>query len=334
MPELPFLTEPLRTNEDVIARAREIGKSNGLSRVVVASAEESDVLSAMYLCKQEGIADSVLVGYPDRVCDAMDEAEIPRDTFEIIGVANEQEAAIKSAELAGSGDVDIVMKGFIKTSTLLKTLLSHEYGLRDRELLSHSAAVYVPAYKKIINITDGGILVAPSFEQKLTILANGVRVMRSLGIEKPKIAVLAPAKTIRDDIPETITASLIAEIAEKHWSENIEIFGPMTFEQAVMDPEKLGFESDNPVSGQADMLLAHTIEEANLTVKTLVQFGGGIFMGVISGAKVPVSLVSRSDSTINKKSSIALAVCVADFQKRDFKPLQTFAHFSDMEAGS
>lgn len=321
MNDLPFLKSPLRTHGEVIERAKEIGRVRGLARVVVAAAEEDDILAAMYACRKDGISSAILVGVPERIHKALAEADVPVDTFRIIETSGEEESARKAAELAGAGEADIVMKGFLKTSILLKTLLKHEYGLRDRELVSHSAVLYIPRYGKFLNVTNGGTLIAPTFAQKLTVLANGVRVLRSVGIRKPKVAVLGAAKKPRKDLPQTIEARRLAEVALEYWAPHLDIEGPLPLDLAVTDPEQLHLPRYGPVAGQADMLLVHSIEEANIVAKTLIQFGEAIFMGVIDGARVPISLVSRSDTMINKMSSVALAVCLADYQRRGFDPL-------------
>ncbi len=324
MSDLPFLQAPLRSHEDVIARACEIGKVRGLSKVVVAAAEEDDVLAAMWGCKNEGISDAILVGYPDRVYEALDLAEVPRDAFEIVAVADEYEAAIKTAELAGAGEADVVMKGFLKTSVLLKTLLSHTYGLRDRELVSHSAVLSIPKYGKLLNLTDGGTLIKPTHEQKMTIAANAVNVMRAMGIVKPHLAVMGPIEQVRDAVPETVQARDLVADLKKRWANFMVPEGPLPLDLVVTDPSIMGLKADYKVAGRADILLGHSIEGVNITAKALIQFGGAVFMGVISGAKVPISLVSRSDSMLNKMSSIALAVCLADYEQRGFEPLPPY----------
>lgn len=322
--QLPFLTHPLRSHEEVIERAREISRVCGMSRVVVAAAEEDDVLSAIYRCKREGIADAILVGRPDNVKKSLELAEVPADAFEIIPSESDEDSAIKTAQLAGSGKADVVMKGFLKTSTLLKNLLKSEHGLRDRELVSHSAAMYIPSYKKLLNVTDGGTLVAPTHDQKMTIIANGVNVMRALGIAKPKVAIMGPSEIVSADKQETEAARKLVEAARSVWSDHIFIDGPLPVDLVTTKPEDLHIDFESDVAGDADIIVSHTLEEGNILAKSLIQFGNAIFMGVIGGAKVPISLVSRSDSMMNKMASVALAVCVADFQRRDFPALPDF----------
>lgn len=324
MSELPFLETPLRSHEDVIERAREIGRARGIARVVVAAAEEDDVLAALYECKKEGIADALLVGRPERVKEALATAGVPEGTFELVETESDEESALETAQIAGRGEADVVMKGYLKTSTLLKTLLKSEHGLRDRELVSHSAVLFVPAYGKLLNITDGGTLVQPTIDQKMTAIANGVSVMRAVGIEKPRVAIIGPSEDVRRSLPETAEAHHLADLARRTWHDEMFVEGPFPLDLATGDPERLGVRRAGDVAGQADVLMVHTLEEGNIIAKSLIQFGGAIFMGVIAGAKAPISLVSRSDTMLNKMASVALAVCVADYQRRGFAPLPPF----------
>ncbi|MFH0882608.1 MAG: phosphate acyltransferase [bacterium] len=317
MPTVPILNKPLIHHDQVIDRARTISSSAGMVTVAVAAAEEDDALLALERCRQEGIANALLVGRPQRIHTALDSAGIARDTFEIVPTETEEEAAATTARLAADGRAQVVMKGFLKTGILLKTILRHEYGLRDSELVSHSAVLYIPRYGKLLNITDGGTVVSPDHEQKLTILANGMTVMRAVGITRPRVAVLAPDNTAREDLPETIFAERIVRDARRRFGTSLNINGPMTLESAVTYPIVNGTEMENEVAGRADILLVHTLEEGNIIAKTLIQFGDAIFMGVIAGARVPISLVSRSDSMTNKMASIALAVCMVHSQKEE-----------------
>jgi phosphate butyryltransferase len=289
--------------------------------VVVAAAEEDDVLAALYKCKQKNISDAILVGHPDKIRKALILADVPEETFEIVATDSDEESALKTAEIASKGDADVVMKGYLKTSILLKTLLKSENGLRDRELVSHSALLYVPRYGKLLNITDGGTMVRPSIDQKLTAIANGVSVLRAAGIQKPRVAVIGPVEEVSESHPETIEAKKLVDAANEIWSDEMFVEGPLPVDLATNLPENLGVDFVSEVAGKADMIMVHTLEEGNILAKTLIQFGGAIFMGVIAGAKVPISLVSRSDSMLNKMSSIALAVCLADYQRRDFASL-------------
>jgi len=129
------------------------------------------------------------------------------------------------------------------------------------------------------------------------------------------VAVLAPDNRVREDFPETLAADRIVHAARKRFGDRLTIEGPMTLECACTYPMVNATEAENDVAGCADILLVHTLEEGNIIAKTLIQFGGAVFMGVIAGARVPISLVSRSDTMMNKMASIALAVCIAQMQR-------------------
>ena len=72
---------------------------------------------------------------------------------------------------------------------------------------------------------------------------------------------------------------------------------------------------EGSVVGDADVYLVDSIEEGNIVAKSLIQFADAIFAGVIVGAKVPVSLVSRTDTVMNKKASLALSCVIADYYR-------------------
>ena len=63
------------------------------------------------------------------------------------------------------------------------------------------------------------------------------------------------------------------------------------------------------------MYLVDSVEEGNIVAKTLIQCAEAVFAGVIVGAKVPVALVSRTDTVRNKIASLAVACVVADYQR-------------------
>jgi phosphate butyryltransferase len=65
---------------------------------------------------------------------------------------------------------------------------------------------------------------------------------------------------------------------------------------------------DSSVAGDADILLVPDVASGNISVKGLVYLTGAQVAGVIVGARVPIVLLSRSDSAQTKLHSIALGV--------------------------
>ena len=305
----------LRTMDEIIQRAREINGLGDPYRVAVAAAHDDAVIEAVILAQDEGIADSILVGSAKRILQMLESHGRKPGDYKIIGTANDDETAEKVAETVSSGQADLILKGLIPTGKLLKIILKHEYGLRRKGLLSHTAILTPKRYNKLLAVTDGGMVIKPTFEQKVEIIRNSTLVGWSLGIKIPKVAVLAPVDLVVQDFPETFEAAALSKMAQRNQIRNCEIDGPMSFDTAVWQPavEYQGIESS--VAGQADIVVAGSIETGNILAKSLIQFGGASFAGVIVGARIPISLVSRADNAFSKMASVALAVVVSHYIK-------------------
>jgi phosphotransacetylase len=141
--------------------------------------------------------------------------------------------------------------------------------------------------------------------------------MGAAGLQRPRVAVLGPAETVTPELPETVRAADWVERMRSELGGEAAVEGPLPFDLAALGPARLGMDFHSDVAGEADILLVHTLEEGNIIAKTLIQFAGAVFMGVIAGARVPISLVSRSDTMLNKMASVALAAVLAHHQKSE-----------------
>jgi phosphate butyryltransferase len=288
----------------VLAKARQKAAKRR-SVVAVAGAEDADVLKAVGEAHREGIVDVLLVGDGERIKRLLAELKFDAEPFQIESADEADDAAARAVHACAEGRAQILMKGKLPTPVLLKAVLAPTSGLRFGQTLSHCAVLDVLGYERLITITDGGVLVAPNFGQKLAIVQNAVWVCRVLGIDEPRIALLGVLDEINSDYPATVEAARVAEeIRTRGIAKFIE--GPLTFGSALK-----GFPPESPqkseVAGEADVLVSNNIEECNIAAKALINLRGAIFMGVIAGAKVPLSLVSRSDPPRNKLASLALA---------------------------
>ncbi|MEA3296524.1 MAG: phosphate acyltransferase, partial [candidate division Zixibacteria bacterium] len=179
--------------------------------------------------------------------------------------------------------------------------------------LSHCAVLDIPGYHKLLNFTDGGMVVKPDVEQKLQILENSLLVAKALGLSPVKVAVSATVYEHTERIPHTVSdvEHLIPKVRKIF--DDVVIQGPLPFDLATSKEAAALFGVDGPVTGEADIFLVDSIEECNIVCKSLIQFAAAVFAGVIVGAKVPVSLVSRTDTVKNKKTSLALACVLSDY---------------------
>lgn len=295
--------DPIRTSDQLIETARTIARKSRPKVVAVAAAQDEAVLEAVAEAHADGLVESVLVGDRNEI-----ERAAERRAVDITGMSVHHESdatasAHCAAELASKGDADIIMKGFLPTSAMLRAVLDQRYGLRHREHLSHCALLDIPGYDRLLNFTDGGMIVKPDLEQKLAIIANAALVGRALGLSPVRVAVSEV------DSPELLSrtnregAGVIAE-------------GPLDFEAATFLPTAERRNPASRVAGRADVFVADSIEECNVVAKSLINFAGAIFAGVVVGARVPVSLVSRTDTVKNKIAALALACVLSDFYQK------------------
>ena len=303
----------IRTIDELISRAREISSQHSPQRVAVAAAHDDAVIDAVLGAREAGIAESILIGNAQKIALFLEERGVKPGDFQIIGTESDEETAEKVAETVAGGKANIILKGIISTPKLLKKVLQAKYDLRRKGLLSHAAVLFPRRYPKLLVVTDGGMVIKPTFEQKVEIVRNACLVGWALGIREPKVAVLTPVDYIVPDFPETFEAASLSKMAQRGQIKSCVIDGPMSFDTAVW-PAAVTYQGiKSEVAGQADIVVAGTIEEGNILAKSLVQFGGAAFAGVIVGAKVPMSLVSRADPAFNKMASVALAVVVSHY---------------------
>lgn len=307
--------KPIRNWQGIVARAQEISRAR-LRRLVVAAAEDGAVLQAVADAHSQGIADAAVIGDKAKIQKLCDDLKLDPAGLHIEHAADVEAAAARAADLAASGEADIIMKGFLPTSTLLKAVLAKERGLRRCEVISHCAVLSPPAYPRLLNVTDGGMVVNPDFDQKIRIIENAVTVSRSLGIEKPRIALLAATDVVNPHMPRAVEDAVIAKMADRGQIKNAIVDGPLSLDAATLPEVAKFYEIESPVAGQADVLVANSIEEGNIISKSLILFGGAVFCGVIVGTAVPVSLVSRSDPPKNKLASVAIAVVLSEYLQR------------------
>ena len=280
--------------------------------LVVAAAEDEDVLSAVKEAKTSNIIDAVLVGEKASIEEIAEKIEFDLKDVTVVDAKGLENVAEASVKLISEGKADFLMKGNIDTSILLKAVLNKDYGLRTDRLLSHVMLYEVPAYHKLLLMSDGGMNIAPTFAQKEDILRNAILVSRALGNQKTYVSCLAAKEKASDKMPATMDGQKLKENSlGKAYGEDIYVEGPIAFDLAVSKEaaNTKGYES--PVVGETDILLVPTIEVGNGIGKSLTYMAGAESAGVIMGAKVPIVLVSRADSAETKFYSIALGSVIS-----------------------
>jgi phosphate butyryltransferase len=289
----------------------EKAKTQKTMKLAVAAAQDEEVLMAVHEAYSMGIAEPILVGDGACIKDIAARLKIDIKEFEIIDVPDLKEAARQAVSLVSSGRAQFVMKGILGTADLLKAVLDKEIGLRGKNLLSHVMVYKVPAYHKLIFLTDGGMNIAPSLEEKKQIIENAVLVCKALGLDQPKVAALTAVEKVNDKMQATVDAAKLKEMSDAGEFGDAIVDGPLSFDLAFSKEAAKHKGVESPVAGETDVLLVPAIEVGNGIGKCMTYFANSESAGVVMGAKAPIVLVSRADTHKAKLYSIALGSVVA-----------------------
>ena len=282
----------------------------------VAAAHDEEVLLAIKSAVEMEIITPILIGEENKIREISKEINFDLSKFKIINKETIEECAEIAVKLVSSGEADFVMKGLLDTSVILKAVLNKEWGLRTDSLLSHVMVYEVPSYDKLLVTTDGGMNIAPDYNQKVKILKNAIEATKPLGLKHIKVACLAAKEKVNSKMQATVDARALQEAGERgEFGKDVTVEGPLAFDLAVSkEAAKVkGFKSK--VSGETDIMLMPTIEVGNGIGKALTYFAGAKSAGIIMGAKAPIVLVSRADSHESKLYSIAYGALIAGHNK-------------------
>lgn len=283
-------------------------------RVAVAVAQDADVLKAVHAAKDKGIIIPVLVGDRSEIIRIAGEEKLDFTGTEIVDVADKSDACMMAAAMVRDHKADLLMKGFVDTSVILKAVLNADNELLKDGLISHVGVLEVAGFDKLYYVTDSAMNIAPGLEEKASILKNAVEVAHALKNERPNVAILAAVEKVNPRMQCTLDAQELTRRNESGEIGGCAVYGPLALDNAVSVEAARHKGISSPVAGRADILLAPEIEAANMLNKSMEYFAHAKKAGVIVGAKVPVILTSRATSAQSKMYSIALGALIAGYE--------------------
>jgi len=276
--------------------------------VSVAVAQDAHVLKAVSEAYKRGIAKAILVGDEKEITKIADEEKIDISSFTIIHEPDLEKACKTATRLVTDGEATALMKGLVDTSVVMRAALDREAGMRTGRKLSHLAAFEVSGYHKLIFVTDAALNIAPDVGALQDIIQNAINAVRNLGVDCPKVALLAAKEKVDEKMPVTLDWKKIVEMSANGEIQGGLIDGPLALDNAVSKEACVikGIESE--VGGDADILVCPNIEAGNILYKSLAFLAKAKNGGVVVGARRPIILTSRADSSESKLISIALGV--------------------------
>jgi phosphate acetyltransferase len=207
------------------------------------------------------------------------------------------------------------MKGSLHTDELMAAVVPSATGLRTARRISHVFIMDVPAYPRILLVTDAAINIAPTAKEKVDIVQNAIDLAHILGIDEPRVAILAGVETVNVLMPATIDAAVLCKMADRGQITGGILDGPLAFDNAVSEEAARIKKIVSPVAGKADILLVPDLEAGNILAKQLEYLAGANGAGIVLGARVPIVLTSRADSARNRLTSAAVMKLVANARR-------------------
>ena len=286
-------------------------KAEASGVVAVAAAHDTAVIEAVTAARREDIVIPILVGHADVIAKMLtDVGENPAD-YELVPAESDVDCAKAAVRLVTEGRAHFLMKGILGTADLMRAVLDKEANLRTEHLLSHVMLFETPGYHKMILMSDGGMNTFPDLDKKVQILDNAAGVLHKLGYERIHAACVCGAETVNPKIQSTVDAFELTQMTEKWQKYNMDVIGPVSVDLALSKEACEHKRFNAPGAGDADLLLVTNYEMGNAIYKTALCLTGCRAAGLIIGARVPIILVSRSDSADSKLSAIALGAMVA-----------------------
>lgn len=286
-------------------------------KLAVVAAEEENVLIAVDDAFKNGIIVPILIGDVIKINEYAKKLCIDISNYQMIASNSFEESAQIAVKMVNEGSADFLIKGILDTSILLKQVLNKEYGLTTGKQLSHVMIFEVPSYKKLLFLTDGGMVTYPDVNVKKDIILNSVEVTKALGYKETKVACLAAKEKVNPKMSATVDAKQLKDMyLNGEFEDGVIVEGPISLDLAISKESAIIKNYESPVAGDSDVLLVPNIEMGNGIGKSITLFANGLNAGVIMGATSPIVLVSRSDSYEAKYYSILLGAVISQYYRK------------------
>jgi phosphotransacetylase len=290
----------------------DILKQRPKKRMAAAWANDSHTIGAAYEATKIGIIDAILVGDQDTILKTCKDLNIDSSVFSIVHADTDTKAAAKAVELINKGEADFLMKGLVSSDKYMKAILNKETGLMNPgAILSHVTVIEALNYHKLLIIGDVAIIPLPDLSQKVAITNYVIKTAQLLGIETPKVGILAISEQVLPKIPSCVDAAIIVKMAQRGQIKGGMVEGPLAMDLIVDQESAMIKGVKSEVCGDADCIVFPNIESGNVFYKTQTKMCGAELGAVVMGARVPCVLSSRGDSEKTKLYSLALAALQA-----------------------
>ncbi|MGC3962791.1 MAG: bifunctional enoyl-CoA hydratase/phosphate acetyltransferase [Rhodocyclaceae bacterium] len=281
---------------------------------VVHPCDAESLLGALH-ARDEGLIEPFLVGPVARIRRVAEQLGADLHGCTLVDTEHSVESAERAVQMARAGEVDGLMKGSLHTDEYMGAIVATQTGLRTSRRISHVYVADVPRYPRPLLITDAAINIQPDLPTKVSIVQNAIDVAHALGIERPRVAILAAVETINPKMPSTLDAAALCKMADRGQITGAILDGPLAFDNAVSEFATKAKGIVSEVAGRADILMVPNLEAGNMLGKQLEYLAGGFLTGVVVGARVPIVLTSRADRAEARSASCAIVKRIVAYRK-------------------
>jgi phosphotransacetylase/acyl dehydratase len=313
LPELAKIQ--LRREDRYLQLIAKCAGLEAMSTAVVHPCSEDALVGAIEAA-QHNLITPILVGPEAKIRETAERASVDISPFRLVPAEHSHHAAMLAVELVRLGEAANLMKGSLHTDELLRAILRSDAGIRTERRLSHCFLLAVPTYERPIILTDAAINISPDLSTKRDICQSAIDLARAIGLDQPKVAILAAVETVNQSMSTTLDAAALCKMADRGQITGGILDGPLAFDNAVDEEAARTKGIVSPVAGRADILVAPNLEAGNMLAKQLTFMANAEAAGIIVGARVPIVLTSRADSARTRLASCALSVLMADAQRR------------------
>jgi phosphate acetyltransferase len=264
-------------------------------------------LSGVAEAAATGIIEPTLVGPETQIRALAASLGIDLSGMDVFDAPDSRTAAEWAVRLAGTGGADALMKGSLETAELLSEVVNKDRGIRTSRRLSHVFVMRVPAYSKLLLLSDAAVNISPTLTEKVEIVQNAIDLAHALGINRPRVAILSSIEMVRPSIPSTIDAAALCKMADRGQITGAILDGPLAFDDAVSREAAAVKNIKSAVAGDPDILIVPDLDAGNMLAKEVSLFAGAEEAGIVLGARVPIILTSRADNVRARIASCAVA---------------------------
>jgi phosphotransacetylase len=277
---------------------------------------EATALAGALEAGTKGLITPILVGPAARIAEVAARSNLDVGKLRIVDTPHSHASAARAVELVRQGEAELLMKGSLHSDELLSAVIAKETGLRTGRRVSHVFIMDVPTYHKVLIVTDAAISIAPTLDDKVDICQNAIDLAVALGVDRPKVAILAAVETVNSKMPATIDAAALCKMADRGQITGGRLDGPLAFDNAISKEAARMKGITSEVAGDPDILLVPDLEAGNMLAKQLTFLANADSAGLVVGARVPIILTSRADSVRSRIASCAVAMLTAHARRR------------------